>query len=513
MMTKLWRVIYSNKFFAITTLLIQVTFIALFITGISSNIRFYLLASNVISAILILFEVNRHEESAFKITWIMLISVLPVFGWFFYIYTHTGIIQRNILKAQKLAGKKVMGFRYDDAPVVKEIDDSGMNTSLVKYLSRASRNCVYKNTDFKYYSIGDDMLPDILEELEKAERFIFIEFFIINHSSYMWNVIEEVLLRKAQQGVEVRVMYDGMGCMGTMPKGYEKELEAKGIKCQIFSPVQPLLSTYQNNRDHRKIIVIDGRCAFSGGINIADEYINRIERFGHWKDTGFRICGEGVRGFTEMFLIMWCTVDMDDMSDIGYYVGESGKYKYNEAKGYITPFCDTPLDDLQVGRNAYVDILNTANKYVYIMTPYFVIDDAIYNAMSYAVTRGVNVKLILPGIPDKKMPYCLARSYYEDLFGIGVEVYEYTPGFVHAKTTVSDDNRAIVGTINYDYRSLYLHYECAAYIMNTPEIENIREDIFDTLAGCKRITKEEYSRLPWYYRLMGRVFRFVATMM
>ena len=303
-----------------------------------------------------------------------------------------------------------------------------------------------------------------------------------------------------------------MGCIGIVDKNYDKVMSEKGVKTQIFAPIQPLLSTYQNNRDHRKIVVVDGRCAFSGGVNLADEYANKIVRFGHWKDTAIKLTGEGVSGFTELFLTMWYTTSEKREIDAGKFMSVSEKFSIPDAKGYVVPFADYPLDNKLIGRNAYVDILNSSRDYVDIMTPYFVIDDAIYTAMSYAVTRGVRVRLILPGVPDKKMPYCLARSYYKDLFDIGVEVYEYIPGFVHAKNTVSDGKRAIVGTINYDYRSLYLHYECAVYMIDVPQVNDIEADFVDTLSSCRRVTSVDYDSYPWYYRAMGRILRCVATM-
>lgn len=511
-MNKLLKLVYSNKFFAIMTLLLQVGMIAMYIVGISNNTRFYLLASNFISVIFILVEVNRHEESTYKLTWIMLIAVVPFFGWFFYLYTHTGIISGNIRKSHNRAQRFLSQYRRDDSSLIARMDEENNDTSLIKYLSRAGGNSVFENTQVKYYALGDEMFPDMLEELEKAKHFIFMEFFIINQKSFMWKKIEEILIRKAREGVDVRLMYDGMGCIGIVDKDYDKLLSQKGVKTQIFSPIQPLLSTYQNNRDHRKIMVIDGRCAFSGGINLADEYINRIVRFGHWKDTGLGLIGEGVRGFTELFLTMWYTTSEKRDNAIAKFVNVSDDYSMPEAEGYIVPFGDSPLDNRLVGRNAYVDILNSSRKSVDIMTPYFVIDDSIFTAMDYAVTRGVKVRLILPGVPDKKMPYCLARSYYKDLINIGVEVYEYIPGFVHAKNTVSDGKRAIVGTINYDYRSLYLHYECAAYMLDVPQISDIEKDFVDTLSKCRRITRVEYDNYPWYYRAMGRILRCVATM-
>lgn len=510
-MNKLLKLVYSNKFFAVFTLLLQVGVIAMYIVNISNNVRFYLMASNLISIIFILIEVNRHEESAFKVTWIMLMAVVPYFGWFFYLYTHTGVISGNIRKSHTKAYKVLDRYRRDDSELIKRMEECGADTSLVKYLSRTGGSPVFENTKVKYYPLGDDMFTDIVSELEKAEDFIFMEFFIINQKSYVWRTIEEILVKKAAEGVDVRLMYDGMGCMGIVDKDYDKELEKRGVKCSVFSPLQPLLSTYQNNRDHRKIIVVDGRCAFSGGVNLADEYINRIERFGHWKDTGIKLIGEGVSGFTELFLTMWCTTSDTYEADMGRFMNASAQYSA-EADGYVIPFGDSPLDNVLVGRNSYVDILNSANDYVDIMTPYFVIDDSIYNAMEYAVTRGVRVRIILPGIPDKKTPYCLARSYYKDLIKIGVEVYEYIPGFVHAKNTVSDGDRAIVGTINYDYRSLYLHYECATYMLNVPEVADVEADFEQTLKRCRRIMRIDYDNYPRLYRACGRVLRFVATM-
>lgn len=512
-MNKIFRLVYSNKFFAITTLLIQLGFILVFVFSMSMNTRYFLLASNLISTMLIIFEVNRHEESAFKITWIMLIAVIPAFGWFFYVYTHTGVISRSLKDAQAAALRSVNRFRRDDSDIIKRMEADGCSASFAKFLSHTGSGSVFANSKIKYYPLGDDMLVDILDSLEAARKFIFLEFFIINHSSYMWHEIERVLQKKAAEGVKVRVMYDGMGCVGITSKDFDKHLERHGIECRIFSPVQPLLSTYQNNRDHRKIIVVDGKTAFSGGINLADEYINKIDRFGHWKDTGIRICGDGASGYTQMFLTMWYTVsEADDDNEMKEYIDAQLGSVASDAGGYVAPFCDTPLDSIAAGRIGYTDILNNARQYVHIMTPYFAIDDMIYEAMRYAVTRGVDVKLIMPGVPDKKIPYCLARSYYRDLFDIGVEVYEYVPGFVHAKTTVSDNCRAIVGTVNYDYRSLYLHYECASYMENVPAIADMERDMIDTLSKCRHITITEYKNYPWYYRFTGRVLRLIATM-
>ena len=359
--------------------------------------------------------------------------------------------------------------------------------------------------------MADIIYEDMKKELLKAEKFIFLEFFIINHTSRMWNEILEILKKKVKQGVEVRVMYDGMGCIVTLPRKYNEYLERQGIKCRIFSPIVPLLSTHQNNRDHRKIMVIDGAVAFCGGINISDEYINEKMRFGHWKDTGFMLRGEAVAGFTAMFLEMW-NVNDEHIEDCGEYIQASKKYSVS-TDGFVIPFGDTPLDEVYVGKRAYINNLNNASEYTYIMTPYLVIDDEMYECMKYAAQRGVDVKIIMPHIPDKKYAFYLARTYYKELLKAGIEIYEYTPGFVHAKMSISDGKKAIVGTVNHDYRSLYLHYECAAYMLNVPAVMDIERDFKDTLELSQKITLEDVKHFNIFTKLLGHIIRLVAPLL
>jgi cardiolipin synthase len=328
----------------------------------------------------------------------------------------------------------------------------------------------------------------------------------------MWPEILDILKKKAREGVEIRVLYDGMGCMTTLPKNYPEQLRKFGIKCEIFAPIQPLLSTYQNNRDHRKIMVIDGRIAFNGGINLADEYINAQERFGHWKDTGVMLVGEAVAGFTGMFLGMWNLAEGSEDDDYNKYISESAMCSV-EADGFVIPFADSPLDDIYVGKCAYIDNLNNAKSYVHIMTPYLVIDNGIFEAVKYAAHRGVDVKIILPHIPDKAYAFWLARTYYPELIRAGVKIYEYVPGFVHAKMSVADGNRAIVGTINHDYRSLYLHYECATYLYNVPAIMDIENDFDETLKKCTQITMKEYEHFNIFTKLIGKAIKIVAPLL
>ena len=511
-MKKLSKLLYSNKFFALIMLLLQIAaFIAMFI-WISDYSKVLMGFSTLLSAVMIIFEVNRTEESTFKITWITLISIIPIFGVLFYLFTRSGAISWSINRDYNMAQEENKKYLADSEEVMKNIMlTDRLEGSFAKYLSRYGGSPAFSNTAVQYYPVGERMYEDMKRELMKAEKFIFMEFFIINHTSRMWHEVLEILRQKVKQGVEVRLMYDAMGCVSTLPRHYNEVLEKYGIKCHVFSPIVPLISTHQNNRDHRKILVIDGNVAFSGGINIADEYINEKERFGHWKDTGFMLRGDAVAGFTSMFLDMWNVYD-ETTVDGGQYITATSPNTVI-ADGFVIPFGDTPLDDVYVGKRAYIHNLDTAMDYVYIMTPYLVIDDEMFESMKYAAQRGVDVKIIMPHIPDKAYAFYLARTYYKELIKAGIEIYEYTPGFVHAKMSVSDGRRAIVGTINHDYRSLYLHYECAAYMLEVPAIIDIERDFKDTLEKSQRITLEDIKHFNIFTRLVGHILRLVAPLL
>ncbi len=317
------------------------------------------------------------------------------------------------------------------------------------------------------------------------------------------------------------VMYDGMCELSQLPHDYTKRMKKIGIHCKAFSPLTPFLSTYYNYRDHRKILVIDGKVTFNGGVNLADEYINKIERFGHWKDTAIMLKGEAAKSFTLMFLQMWNISEKtpefkkyleeeksENMSDL-----EHQKKGQKAERGYVMPFGDCPLDDDKVGENVYMDILNRATDYVHIMTPYLILDGELQRAIEFAAQRGVEVAIILPGIPDKKAAYALAKSHYKSLLKAGVKLYEYTPGFVHAKVFVSDDKKGVVGTINLDYRSLYHHFECATYLYQVDCIKDIEADFKDTLSKCREITKETIRNEKLYYKVVGGVMKFIAPLM
>lgn len=510
-MRKINRLLYSNKFFAFLMLVVQIVMFV-FMFRLSGNSRLPFVISTIIAAVLIIYEFNRKGETSFKLTWVLLISVVPVFGGLFYIFTRLSGMTHSLIDDYASAVKINGQYLVQDETVLKEIDLIGKSEgSFARYLSRYGGSPAFSNTSVQYYPLGDSMFTDIKKELLKAKSFIFMEFFIINTADRMWKEVFEILKQKVSEGVEVRIMYDAMGCLTTIPRRFDEELRRCGIKCNVFSPLLPLFSTHQNNRDHRKIIVIDGAVAFNGGINLADEYINEKNRFGHWKDTGYKLTGAAVAGFTGLFLDMW-NVNAETPEDGGRYINASLDYHTSET-GIVIPFGDTPTDDIYIGKRAYIHNLNTASGYVYIMTPYLVIDDEMYEAMKFAAQRGVDVRIIMPHIPDKKYAFYLARTYYKELLEAGIRIYEYTPGFVHAKMSVSDGNKAIVGTINHDYRSLFLHYECASYIENVPAILDIEADFKDTLDKSEEITLESLKHFNWFTRLLGHIIRLVAPLL
>lgn len=493
-------------------LLTQIAVLAVGYVWLDGYSKYFMSASVILKLTLIIHEINRDDEPSFKLTWVIIISIIPIFGALFYLYTRAGFISKSMQQAYKSTKTRLEPYFKQSGEILDEIEETDEKAGFIKYLAKYGGAPAYKNTAVKYYPLGDYMFEDMKRELQKAKDFIFLEFFIINSQSRMWKEILAILKQKVKEGVEVRVLYDGMGCMTTLPRGYPEDLKKHGIKCAVFSPIQLLLSTYQNNRDHRKIMVIDGKCAFTGGINLADEYINEHERFGHWKDCGIMLTGDAAAGFTGMFLEMWNIAAEEKAENYGKYLTPSESFGVN-ASGFVTPFGDSPLDNVYVGKQAYIENLNSAKDYVYIMTPYLVVDNALYEAMKYAAERGVDVKIIMPHIPDKPYAFWLARTYYPMLLRAGIKIYEYIPGFVHAKMSVSDGKRAIVGTINHDYRSLYLHYECAAYMLDVPAILDMENDFNETLASCMEITMEEYKKMNIFARLFGRALKIIAPLL
>ncbi len=482
---------------------------------IAANVAFaksfvyYYGLSLVFSLVVLVAIVNSKGNAAFKIAWIVPVLVIPMFGALFYLYCTNQISVAAIKKRLAASTEQLKEMLPDGIlPDAPEYNGNMGEVGLSQYLVRTGAYPAYTNTEVTYYPSGECCFEDMKQELRKAQHFIFIEFFIIAKGE-MWGEILEILKEKVKEGVEVRVMYDGMCSFLLLPYSYPKQLEQYGIRCRMFSPIRPVISTYQNNRDHRKIMDIDGRTAFTGGVNLADEYINKRERFGYWKDSAVRLTGSAVSSMTMMFLELWNVADSVP-EDFGKYLSTVPQDIY--AKGVVIPYGDGPYNNEEIGQRVYIDMLNRAQRYVHIMTPYLVPDDELLGALEFAAKRGVEVIIMMPHIPDKKYPYLLARTYYRQLLTSGVYIYEFTPGFVHAKQFVSDDIRAAVGSFNLDYRSMYLHYECAAYLYDVPAVRDIEKDFQETLAKCQQITVETCNRYTKASAIVGSVMRLFAPL-
>ena len=460
-----------------------------------------------LSVIVILIILKRSKHLSSDIMWILLIAVLPIPGTVFYLVAGADILSSrtyHAINTEILAARPL----YKQDPEVLEKAGS-LDPALAgqfHYLSADAGFPLYGGTDADYFPLGDLGFPQILEELSKARTFIFLEYFIVG-SGYVWDSIVAILEEKVKQGVEVRVIYDDMGSMNTLPLNYAKTLEAKGIKAIAFNRISPFVNVVMNHRDHRKILVIDGHTAFSGGINLADEYVNRKRRFGHWKDNVIKIRGDAVWSMTVMFLTIWNAVRHEDAD---YTVFRNTRTVKNS--GFIAPYYDTPLDDENVGEHVYLNILGQAREYVYIMTPYLIIDTEMLSALTLAAKRGVKVKLVLPGIPDKRIANETTKSFYTELIDEGIEIYEYTPGFVHSKIFLCDDTVATVGTINLDFRSLYLNFENGVYLYRCDALKDIRNDFETTFKACKKISRDE-AEVGYLRELFRAALRVIAPEM
>lgn len=503
--------IFSKKIIGFLIFLVQILFIITTIDKLNPISGYLYHCATFLSIIAILFEINRDVSPDFKIIWIALFAVFPLFGMFLYIYVHMDLLNFGIRRVFNDINNRTKDYVKEMNQVNIEISEKEPDEAgIFNYLYNEANAPCFSNCDVTYFKLGEDMFKQLLKDIEAAKDFIFLEFFIINEHSHMWHALEKILIEKAKSGVDVRVVYDGLGSISTANTDFDKQLSGKGIKCKIFSPVKPFISSYHNNRDHRKIVVIDGKIAYTGGINLADEYINKKVRFGHWKDTAVRIYGEGANSFSILFLKIWALLTKNKTSFDNFM----RPLRENiENEGYFAAFDDNPLDNERVSENVYLHMINTSKKYVYINTPYLILDDETASALKFAAKRGVDVRITMPHIPDKWYAFALGRTYYPELIKAGVKIYEYTPGFVHAKSTVSDDVRAFIGSVNYDFRSLYLHYECGLYIYKNNVIKSIYDDYNETIEKCHLFTLEDYKNLKLLYRFVGRIFRFFAPLM
>lgn len=505
----LHHIIFSRTALIVVLLLAQVLILFGTFRFLGQYVMYVFGGSLLLSLGMTLYIMNTRDDPTVKLSWLLLVLAAPVAGSLLYIYIKTNLGYRALQLRLKQVHQDMTQSQHglDELPEATRLTDPELY-HLAAYTGQHGGFLAYPNTDVTYFPSGEAKFKEMLCQLSQARSFIFLEYFIIE-DGYMWGSILDILKEKARQGVEVRVMYDGTCAFSTLPYQYPEQLKKAGIQCKMFAPIRPVLSTHYNNRDHRKILVIDGHTAFTGGVNLADEYINRVEKFGHWKDAAVMVRGEAVRGFTAMFLEMWNLTEKPE-DDTKYLTKPNQAVS---APGYVIPYGDNPMDQEKMGEAVYLDIINQARQYVHIMTPYLILDQQTITALTFAAKRGVDVKLILPHIPDKTYAFALAKSHYKELLDAGVSIYEYSPGFVHAKVFVCDDYRAVVGTINLDYRSLYHHFECAAYLHKVPAIADIEADIQATLPQCKKISADDVRREKVSMKLMGYVLKLIAPLM
>lgn len=506
---KWFRTLLRRRFTIIILILIQLVFFVgmLFIGSQTSKvIRTFL---NIISIAAILNIISKKEKGAYKTMWVLLILVIPVFGGLLYIMASIQSSTKKFNEKVAVTARKARKCQDTDiCDYAKGICPCA--AAQIDYLEKFAGFPIYDNSTADFLPSGESKFERLVAELEKAEHYIFLEYFIIQEGK-MWDTILDILKRKVTEGVKVRLIYDDIGCFFLLPKDYPKQLEKYGIECAVFNPFRPMLTVVQNNRDHRKITVIDGKVAFTGGINLADEYINEYEKHGHWKDSAVVITGKAAWGFTLMFLQMWELCTGNDEAYETYYPQEKTRCDI-KSDGFIQPYSDSPMDTENVGEHVYMHIINNAKKYVYIITPYLIIDDSMVSSLTLAAKSGIDVRIITPHIWDKFFVHMTTRSYYRELIKAGVKIYEYSEGFIHSKIFVSDDITATVGTANLDFRSLYLHFECGVQLHECIAIADIKADFIDTLKECHEITAEECNN-NFLVRLFQDLLRLFAPLM
>ena len=459
----------------------------------------------LLSILIVLYLVRKDENSAYKIGWIVLIGLLPLLGGALYLAFGNKAPAKHLREKMQAVEQIHQEDLIQPEGQTESLDVSCRNLS--GYVAKYGPYPAWKNTATQYFPSGEVMYAQLLKDLEGAEKFIFLEFFIIS-SGKMWDGVEQILRRKAAEGVDVRLIYDDFGSLLGLPSDFVIRMERAHIRCIPFNPVVPLVSLVMNHRDHRKIVVIDGNVAYTGGVNLADEYINVRQRFGHWKDAAIRLEGAAVWNFTVIFLNCW-----NAFRPMEHDYSPFAPTRWPEVPdGVVQPYSDSPLDEEPLAETVYLNILSRAKHYVYIETPYLAVGEEMLDALKMAAKRGVDVRLVVPGIPDKKLVYRLTRSYYVPLIRAGVKIYEYTPGFLHAKCYVSDDKVAVVGSINMDYRSLFLHFECGTLLMHNSQVAVLRDDVRHTLTCCREVQLSDCrTSLPG--TLLDSVLRLLSPLM
>lgn len=507
-----WIGIIANRIIVVALMMLaQILVLAIVLWRFSDYFFYFYIASLILSVVIVLRVINSRRNPAYKLAWVVVVMLEPIFGALLYLLFGrvwaTKHQKKRLLEVRETALKVLKG--YGEVPAESLREEDSLAWKQAHYIEQNAMAPLYRNTDTVYFPLGEDMFERMKQEMEKAKQYIFFEYFIIQ-TGEMWNEILEIMKRKVAEGVEVRVIYDDMGCSFTLPPRYNKTLEEMGIQCGVFRPVVPVLSSTFNNRSHRKCTVIDGLVAFTGGVNIADEYINRIEVFGHWKDTAVMLKGDAAWGMAVQFISQWDYI----RGEINPYTDYRPKERYqSECNGYAQPHADNPRDSERVGATVYMNMITTAQRYLYVVTPYLIMDNEMLTAFCTAGKSGVDVRIMTPFIRDKWFVHPVTRSYYEQLVESGVKIFEYTPGFVHAKSFVSDDQYGVIGTVNLDYRSLYLHLENGVWLYQSQAVAALRDDFLETQKISQEITLEQCRSVPWYARLGRSILRLFAPLM
>ena len=509
MKQKIWLVRLSQRRFVIALLIVfQLAFMTYTIFSNSLQSEILRNALRLVSLLVALHVMTSRTKGAYKNSLIFLILIFPVFGGFFYLFFkwQTGLrkLHKSICKVQNESREY---FFLGDVARENAIAAAPEHENQIKYLDTCAAFPIHENTKTEYFPLGEDMIEALKKEIAAAEKYIFLEYFII-HVGDVWRELYEILDKKADEGVDVRIIYDDLGCFLGLPIELTRRGKTK-IKYAPFNRFVPFLSGVQNNRDHRKIAVIDGKTAFTGGVNIADEYANRYEKFGHWKDTAVMLKGPAAWSFTLMFLQMWSVCRKEKVDFEGFYPSEMPVYADS---GFTLPYTDSPADEENVCEHVYLQMINSAKKYVYITTPYLIIDDSMVSALTLAAKSGIDVRIITPHKYDKFWVHVTTKSYYRRLVREGVKVYEYTPGFIHAKSFVCDDTSASVGTANLDFRSLYFHFECGVWMYKTDAVKDVRDDFLQTLEMCRQISESDCKK-GIIVRMLEAILRIFAPLM
>ncbi|MCR5747778.1 MAG: cardiolipin synthase [Lachnospiraceae bacterium] len=503
----------KSAVFAVLSIILQIIAIYVLYVVLEAKYAWLSYVMTIIGILIVLTIYGKHETASIKMPWLILILSFPIFGVLLYVLLGINRGTRKMVERYKRLDEKLLPLLPGNDAELKSLEEKDKRiANEFRYLKDYAKYPVYNNTDVEFYNDGATGYAAQLEELKKAEKFIFMEYHAIEDSK-SFEPLHAILKEKAAAGLDVRVFYDYVGSMGFIGNSFVDKMKADGIKCRVFNPMNPVLNFFINNRDHRKITVIDGKVGFTGGYNLADEYFHVTEPYGHWLDTGLRLEGDAVKSLTVTFLENWNAIRGDDFDDKDFSCFLPDIPYEAKEKGYIDPYADSPLDEEHVGENVYMNILRNAKDYAWFITPYLIITDEMNSAFAMAAKSGIDVRIITPGIPDKKIVYSLTRSYYAGLVRNGVRIFEYTPGFCHAKQCIADDKLAVCGTINLDFRSLYHHFENGAMIYDYKAVGDMKQMFEETFPKCREVTEEYRSGRSQFLRLKQMILRLFAPLM